>query len=49
MIDSKTGEYIQLDRAFNSGAGPHDGVYKLFNKSGKRMGTVTKEGKWLRE
>jgi hypothetical protein len=47
--DPKTKQYIEKDHAFNSGSGPHDGAYKLFDQSGKRIGTVTKEGKWLRQ
>ncbi len=47
--DPKTQQYIEKDRAFNSGTGPHDGSYKLFDKTGNRIGTITKDGKWLRK
>ena len=46
--DPKTGQYIQKDRALNSGSGPHDGELKLFNKGKKKIGTITKDGRWLR-
>lgn len=49
MVDPKTGQYIEKDRAFNSGSGPHDGTWKLQDKKGKRIGNFTEDGKFLRE
>jgi hypothetical protein len=47
--DPKTGQYIQKDKAVNSGAGSHGGSeWKLFDKSKKQIGTISSDGKWLR-
>jgi hypothetical protein len=35
------GEFVQRDRAANSGSGPHTGGWKLFDSSGRRIGTVS--------
>ena len=45
----KSGYYLERDRARNSGAGGHGGSeYKLKNKKGDKLYTVSKEGKILR-
>ncbi|MBX3458277.1 MAG: hypothetical protein KF820_08005, partial [Candidatus Paracaedibacteraceae bacterium] len=49
LEDPSTGQKLQPDRARNSGAGGHGGSYwKLFDKKGARIGTISKDGKWLR-
>ncbi len=48
--DPKTRETIVPDRARNSGEGGHGGSWwKLLNKKGKRIGTISQEGIYLRE
>lgn len=47
-VNTKNKEYIQKDRAYNSGSGPHDGEFKLYNKQNKKIATVNKDGKILR-
>ncbi len=47
----RKGEFVQEDRDNRSGAGPHGGgghQYKLFDKNGKRIGTVNKDGVLIR-
>ena len=46
----KTGQSITPDRARNSGTGIHGGSYwKLLDKFGKRIGTVSEDGRFLRK
>jgi|GEM_PF-2373200 len=47
--DPKTGQRIQLDNAANTGSGPHGCRWKLFDKSGNRIGSVNEQGIWLRD
>ena len=50
MVHPKTGNYLQKDRAKNSGAGTHGtSENKLFNKKGDRIGTVDKDGNITRD
>ena len=50
LEDPKTGEYVEKDKGVNSGSGSHGGSYwKLKDRFGNRVGTISKEGKWLRE
>lgn len=50
LRDPKSGEYLELDRGRHTGAGPHGGSeYKLRDKRGQRIGSVTKDGKFLRD
>jgi len=50
MVHPKTGNYLQKDRAKNSGAGTHGtSENKLFNKKGDRIGTVYKDGNITRD
>jgi len=43
-VDPKTKQYIQEERALNSGSGAHSGVWKLFNKNGKMIAVINKYG-----
>ncbi len=46
LKDPKTGQYIERDVGNN----PHGGSYwKLFTRDKERIGTLSKEGKFLRE
>jgi hypothetical protein len=50
MTHPKTGNYLQKDRAKNSGSGTHGtSENKLFNKKGGRVGTVDKDGNITRD
>lgn len=47
--DPKSGQIIQKDQAVNSGAGAHGPSYwKLKDRGENRIGTVTKEGIWVK-
>jgi hypothetical protein len=49
LKDPETGQYIQQDNAVNSGI-THGGSYwKLYSRDKKRIGTLAKDGKFLRE
>ena len=47
FVDPKTRQYIQKEDALNSGSGPHKGHWKLFDRHGRRIATLSKEGKIL--
>ena len=50
LVDKKTGQYLEADRARNSGVGGHGGSYwKLYDKRGNKIGTIDKDGRWLRK
>ena len=47
LYDSKTGHWIQKERALNSGSGPHKGYWKLFDAKNNRIATLSEFGKVL--
>jgi hypothetical protein len=50
LQDPKTKEVIMPELARNSGAKGHGGSYwKLFDSKGNRLGTISKDGRWLRK
>ena len=50
LTDPKTRQYLEREMARNSGNGGHGGSYwKLYNRKGERMGTISKDGRWLRK
>lgn len=49
LVDPETKQYIEKDKAVNSGSGPHACYWKLYDKIGNRIGTVTEDGRWKRE
>jgi hypothetical protein len=49
LIDPKTKQWIEPDHRRNQGNGTHGGSWwKLYAKDGTRIGTITKDGRWLR-
>ena len=50
LVDEKTGHYLEVDRAVNSGVGTHgeDAVYKLFDKLGNRLGSFSSTGQYIK-
>jgi hypothetical protein len=49
-IDPKSGQYIQKDWSLNSGSGPHGpSRWKLYDFKEKRLGTISEDGKWMRD
>lgn len=47
--DPKSGQYIQKDRALNSGAGPHGpSRWKLYDRTERLLGTITKDGSFYK-
>ena len=50
LVNNKTGYYLQVDRALNSGSGAHGAsMYKIFDRKGSRIGTVDKYGNIVRQ
>jgi RHS repeat-associated protein len=45
LIDPKTKQWLEPERGSNPHGGSH---WKLFAKDGKRIGTISKDGRWLR-
>ena len=50
LEDPKSKQRLVPDCARASGVGPHGGSYwKLLDRRGKRIGTISQDGRWLRE
>lgn len=48
--DPKSGQFIQKEQALNSGAGPHGpSRWKLYDFKEKRLGSISEDGKWMRD
>lgn len=47
-VDPKTKQYIQEERALNSGSGAHSGVWKLFDKKNEMIAVVNEFGEITR-
>jgi flavin-binding protein dodecin len=50
LVDPKTKYSLSKDRAINSGSGPHgESYWKLYDSKGSRVGTLAKDGKYIRK
>jgi hypothetical protein len=50
LKDPETGQYIEKDNATNSDSRSHgDSHWKLYDKSNDRIGSIAKDGRWLRK